>query len=180
MQNLGTEGFLHCLPLPLASALPGLDPAELFPEHCTGAGGLLACAPSPAQAALMDDCLGNRQSCPGQGGPCVFTKVPNIPNELTLVYSLSLRILGLLVTYLSQSRSPAWCQACLSQHSSLALGRCLECLPHSSSSRADLSLSICKTSDLCSPALSGAGAAISRQEGTSQGICQLPTGLLKI
>lgn len=89
VQNLGTEGLLHCLHLPLASALPDLDPAELFPEHCTGAGGLLACAPSPAQAALMDDCLGNRQSCPGQGGPCVFTKVPNIPNELTLVCSLS-------------------------------------------------------------------------------------------
>lgn len=51
---------------------------------------LLACAPRPsAQAALMDYCLGNRQSCPGQGGLCISTKVPSIPNELTLALFLS-------------------------------------------------------------------------------------------
>lgn len=76
VQNLGTDGLLYHQPLPLANVLPDSDPAELFPEHCTGPGGLLACAPSPAQAALMDYCLGNRQSCPGHVGPPCLYKGP--------------------------------------------------------------------------------------------------------
>jgi hypothetical protein len=98
---------------------PGLGPAGLPPLL-----PLLACAPPPqSQAAFMDHCLGNRQSCPGAGGLCISTKVPSSPNELTLALFLSLGVLGLLVTHISQGRSSAPCQVRLSHHPRQALGR---------------------------------------------------------
>lgn len=53
----------------------GLGSASLLPLLL-----LLACAPlPPAQAVFMDNCLGNKQSCPGARRPLHLHKGPKYP-----------------------------------------------------------------------------------------------------